>query len=70
MQSLVHSGGPIGLTSRITVRRRRSSSAEKVVTVAADLPAPTYGIDDDTAIQVVDSAIEIISEGHGKLFTR
>jgi dipeptidase E len=36
---------------------------------AARLPVPTYAIDDQTAIQVVDGAIEVISEGHWKLFT-
>ena len=35
---------------------------------AAGVPVPTYAIDDDTAIQVVDGAVEIISEGHWKLF--
>jgi dipeptidase E len=35
---------------------------------AARIPAPTYAIDDQTAIQVVDDAVEVISEGHWKLF--
>ncbi|MGE5334174.1 MAG: Type 1 glutamine amidotransferase-like domain-containing protein [Nitrososphaerota archaeon] len=37
---------------------------------AARLPVPTYAIDDQTAIQVVDGAVDVISEGHWKLFTR
>lgn len=28
-----------------------------------------YAIDDDTAIKVVDGTVEVISEGHWKLFT-
>jgi dipeptidase E len=36
---------------------------------AARIPAPTYAIDDQTAIKVVDGAVEVISEGHWKLFT-
>jgi dipeptidase E len=36
---------------------------------AAKLPVPTYAIDDQTAIQVVGGAVEVISEGHWKLFT-
>jgi len=36
---------------------------------AADLGAPAYAIDDETAIKVVDGAVEVISEGHWKLFT-
>lgn len=34
---------------------------------AATIPAPTYAIDDQTAIQVIDSSVEVISEGHWKL---
>jgi dipeptidase E len=35
---------------------------------AADLSNPAYAIDDDTAIKVVDGTVEVISEGHWKLF--
>lgn len=34
---------------------------------AAHIPAPTYAIDDDTAIKV-DGHTEVISEGNWKLF--
>src|SRR6266568_1381298 len=37
---------------------------------AAGMPVPAYLIDDQTAIQVVDGAVEVISEGHWKLFTQ
>ena len=33
------------------------------------LSTPAYAIDDETAIKVVDGAVEVISEGHWKLFT-
>jgi dipeptidase E len=36
---------------------------------AATMPVPSYAIDDETAIQVVDGAVQVISEGHWKLFT-
>lgn len=36
---------------------------------AASLPVPGYAIDDQTAIQVVDGTVQVISEGHWKLFT-
>ena len=36
---------------------------------AARLPVPTYAIDDQTAIKVTDGTVEVISEGHWKLFT-
>jgi dipeptidase E len=35
---------------------------------AAGLSNPAYAIDDDTAIKVVDGNIDVISEGHWKLF--
>jgi dipeptidase E len=35
---------------------------------AARIPAPTYAIDDDTAIRVVDGAVQVVSEGRWKLF--
>src|SRR3954454_13723703 len=36
---------------------------------AATLGNPAYSIDDDTAIRVVDGAVDVVSEGHWKLFT-
>jgi dipeptidase E len=35
---------------------------------AAGLSNPAYAIDDDTAIKVVDGAVEIVSEGHWNFF--
>ena len=35
---------------------------------AARIPAPTYAIDDETAIKVVDGAAQVVSEGQWKLF--
>ncbi len=35
---------------------------------AARLPVPTYAIDDETAIKVTDGTVEVVSEGHWKLF--
>ena len=35
---------------------------------AAGVPNPTYAIDDQTAIKVVDGAVDVISEGRWKLF--
>ena len=36
---------------------------------AAGLAGPAYAIDDDTAIKVTDGTVELVSEGHWKLFT-
>ncbi len=35
---------------------------------AATRPVPTYAIDDQTAIVVLDGAVEVVSEGHWKQF--
>ncbi|HEY5296058.1 MAG TPA: Type 1 glutamine amidotransferase-like domain-containing protein [Gaiellaceae bacterium] len=35
---------------------------------AAELGIPAYAIDDDTAIKVVDGTVDVVSEGHWKLF--
>ena len=37
---------------------------------AAGLRVPAYAIDDEAAIQVIDGTVQVISEGHWKLFTR
>ena len=35
---------------------------------AAGMPVPAYAIDDQTAITVVEGAVEVVSEGHWRLF--
>lgn len=35
---------------------------------AAGIDGPAYAIDDETAIQVVDGTVEVVSEGNWKLF--
>ena len=36
---------------------------------AERLSVPTYAVDDQTAIKVIDGEVEVISEGHWRLFT-
>jgi dipeptidase E len=36
---------------------------------AAGMTVPAYALDDETAIRVIDGAVDVISEGHWKLFT-
>jgi dipeptidase E len=36
---------------------------------AAGMSVPAYAIDDQTAIKVTDGAVDVVSEGHWKLFT-
>ena len=45
------------------------NSLENLEKLAATLPMPSYAIDDETAIKVTDGKIEVVSEGHWKLFT-
>jgi dipeptidase E len=45
------------------------ASAANAEKWAERLPVPTYAIDDQTAIKVTDGAVEVVSEGHWKLFT-
>ena len=37
---------------------------------SAGMQGPSYAIDDQTAIKVIDGAVEVVSEGHWKLFSR
>ena len=45
------------------------SSLTNVERWAAGIPAPTYAIDDETAIRVTDGTVEVVSEGQWKLLT-
>lgn len=45
------------------------SSTTKVERMATEVPVPTYGIDDETALKVVGGEVTVISEGNWKLFT-
>ena len=46
------------------------SSMAKAERMPAEVSVPLYAIDDETAIQVTGGAVEVVSEGHWKLFTR
>jgi dipeptidase E len=35
---------------------------------AAEIAGPAYAMDDQTAIKVTDGTVEVVSEGHWKLF--
>jgi dipeptidase E len=45
------------------------TSLANITTWAAGLAVPTYAIDDETAIKVVDGTVEVVSEGQWKLIT-
>jgi dipeptidase E len=44
------------------------ASAANAQSWAARIPAPTYAIDDQTALSVVDGAVRVVSEGQWKLY--
>lgn len=44
------------------------STAARIESMATHVPVPTYGIDDQTAIKVSNGTVEVVSEGHWKLF--
>lgn len=37
--------------------------------LAATIAVPSYAIDDQTAIKITDGIVEVVSEGHWKMFT-
>ncbi|MEY2433329.1 MAG: dipeptidase [Acidimicrobiaceae bacterium] len=37
---------------------------------AATIAGPAYAIDDETAIRVIDGSVDVVSEGHWRLFNR
>lgn len=45
------------------------STTARVERMAAEVPVPLYGIDDQTAIKVTDGTVEVVSEGHWQRFT-
>ena len=47
------------------VMRLLSNIAERW---AADIAEPAYAMDDETALKVVDGVVDVVSEGHWKLF--
>ena len=62
--------GVVDFALRVHLDREgfEDSSIANVEKWAAEVPVPTYAIDDQTAIKVADGAIEVVSEGTWKLF--
>lgn len=59
----------VDFTVRVHVDREGFESMAEVEKWAAGVPVPTYAIDDETAIRVIDGSPEVVSEGNWKLFT-
>lgn len=45
------------------------NSLVNIEKLAATIPLRSYAIDDQTAIKVIDNTVEVVSEGHWKLFS-
>jgi dipeptidase E len=60
--------GLVDFTLRVHVDREGFNTMAHVEQWAAGIPVPTYAIDDETAIRVVDGTPEVVSEGNWKLF--
>lgn len=56
------------LVPHVGNERHPESSMSRVETMAAEVPVPTYAIDDETAIKVVDGVVEVVSEGTWRVF--
>ena len=60
--------GLVDFTLRVHVDREGFNSMSDVEEWAAGIPVPTYALDDESAIRVVDGTPEVVSEGNWKLF--
>jgi dipeptidase E len=60
--------GLVDFTVRVHVDREGFESMADVEKWAAGIPVPTYAIDDETAVRVIDGSPEVVSEGNWKLF--
>lgn len=60
--------GLIDFTVRVHVDREGFNTSADVEEYASGIPVPTYALDDDSAIKVVDGEVEVVSEGSWKLF--
>jgi len=60
--------GLVDFALRVHLDREGFNSTADVEEWAAGIPAPTYAIDDETAVKVTDGAVEVVSEGNWRLF--
>jgi len=59
--------GLVDFTLRVHVDREGFNSMDDVEEWAAGIPIPTYALDDESAIRVVDGRPDVVSEGNWKL---
>jgi dipeptidase E len=60
---------PFSIFPHVDIERSPQNSMPNAELWASWRSNPTYAIDDETAIRVVDGKIDVISEGHWKLFS-
>jgi dipeptidase E len=63
--------GLVDFALRVRLDREgfEDSTLSEIERWAAGIPAPTYAIDDETAVKVADGTVEVVSEGNWKLLT-
>jgi dipeptidase E len=59
--------GLVDFALRVHLDREGFNDLAEIERWAAGIPAPTYAIDDETALRVADGTVEVVSEGHWKL---
>jgi dipeptidase E len=60
--------GLVDFTLRVHLDREGFNTSADVEKWASGIPVPTYAIDDETAIRVIDGRPEVVSEGNWKRF--
>lgn len=60
--------GLVDFTVRVHVDREGFNTSADVEEYASGIPVPTYALDDQSAIKVIDGDVEVISEGTWKLY--
>ena len=60
--------GLVDFTVRVHVDREGFNTTADVEEYAAGIPVPTYALDDQSAIKVVDGEVEVVSEGTWNVF--
>jgi dipeptidase E len=75
IERLIVSGHGVGLVDFAIIPHfenpdHQDASAANAEKWAAHIPVPTYAIDDQTAIKLVDGQPEVVTEGHWKLFEK
>lgn len=61
--------GLVDFAVTVHVDREGFNTSADVEKWASGLPVPTYALDDESAVRVIDGNVEVVSEGNWRLFT-